>query len=253
MKKIRGVLALFVVLMMAVPQSVFGQKTHVMIRAKAKDAKFIGSSIGGAQIIVTNAMTGAIMAEGVTYGSTGNTKLIMKTPHQRGERLTDHHTAGFLAALAITEPTLVKIKAIAPKYARSSRVSASVQTWVIPGKDIMGDGIVLEIPGFIVDILSPQRHSSFLAGEMIEIKANISMMCGCGISKDGIWDADDYEVKALLYKRGKQVKSIDLRLVEKSTFLGRLQLKAGTYAVMIYAYDATTGNTGVARTTLKVK
>lgn len=253
MKKIKGVLAFCFVLMMIVPHHVFGQKTHVMIRAKAKDAKFIGSSIGGAQIIVTNAMTDAIMAEGMTYGSTGNTALIMKTPQQRRERLTDHHTAGFLAALDITEPTLVNIEAIAPKNARSSRVSASVQVWVIPGKDIMGDGIVVEIPGFIVDILSPQRHRSFLDGEMVEIKANITMMCGCGISKDGVWDADDYEVKALIYKRGKQVNAIDLRLVEKSTFLGRLQLKAGMYELMVYAYDAKTGNTGVARTNIEVK
>ena len=51
-------------------------QTNVMIRAKAKDAKFIGTSVGGAKILVRDALTKELLAEGVTSGSTGNTEKI---------------------------------------------------------------------------------------------------------------------------------------------------------------------------------
>ncbi len=62
-------------------------ETKVMIRAKARDAKFIGTSLGGAHIIVRNKLNRKILAEGNTAGSTGNTDLIMKTPKIRGIQL----------------------------------------------------------------------------------------------------------------------------------------------------------------------
>ena len=51
-------------LMMLSPGNVLGQTTEVMIRAQSKDAKFIGTSIGGAKVIVKDAETGEILAEG---------------------------------------------------------------------------------------------------------------------------------------------------------------------------------------------
>ena len=54
----------------------FATETHIIVRAKAKDAKFIGSSLGGAYVIIKNKMTGEILAKGKTQGSTGNTDLI---------------------------------------------------------------------------------------------------------------------------------------------------------------------------------
>lgn len=47
--------------------------TKIMIRAKARDAKFIGNSPGGAYIIVRNKVNQQILAEGKTTGGTGNT------------------------------------------------------------------------------------------------------------------------------------------------------------------------------------
>ncbi len=228
------------------------QKTQVMVRAKAKDAKFIGSSIGGAQILIKNAQTQEVMAEGVTNGSTGNTTTIMKEPHQRRTRISDDETGGFLAKFNLDQPTFVTIEAYAPKNAASAAVRASTQLWLIPGKDILGDGIVLEIPGFIVDILSPQRHKSFAGDKSVKIKANITMTCGCPIAKDSIWDANDYEVKALLYKDGQRVEEKVLDLEKTSTFAGEVNLSAGMYELIIYAYDPDTGNTGVDKTNFLV-
>ena len=90
--------------------NVFATETKVMVRAKAKDAKFVGSSIGGAHVIIRNAVNGQILAEGTTQGSTGNTDVIMKSAKERYTQLSDDKTAGFLAVLDIDEPTFVRIE-----------------------------------------------------------------------------------------------------------------------------------------------
>jgi len=182
-----GNLAICVMLLFS-PEFFQAQETSVMIRVKAKDAKFIGTSMGGAKVIVRNERTGNILAEGFTEGSTGNTDIIMKNPRTRSTKLSDENTAGFLAKLNIEKPVFVNIEALAPG---ENRVTSTTQLWVIPGKDILGDGLIIEIPGFKVDLLSPQTHESFGANQQIEIKSNIVMMCGCPITKGGMWDADN--------------------------------------------------------------
>ena len=88
--------------------------TTIIIRAKAKDAKFIGSSLGGALVIIRNATNGQILAEGITRGSTGNTSSIMSEPHDRYTQLSDDNTAKFEAILDLDAPTLLSITVHAP-------------------------------------------------------------------------------------------------------------------------------------------
>lgn len=109
-------------------------ETKVMIRAKAKDAKFIGSSLGGAHIIVRNKLNQRILSEGKTTGSTGNTDLIMKTPKTRGHSITDDQTGGFVATIDIDEPTFVTIEVISPLNNRQAQAVVSTELWLIPGK-----------------------------------------------------------------------------------------------------------------------
>ena len=104
----------FVLFLIIFSSNLMAQETNIMIRAKAKDAKFIGTSIGGAKILVKNARTGEIMAEGITTGSTGNTEKIMKQDWKRSETLSDEETAGFNAKLDIDSPQFVTIEAYAP-------------------------------------------------------------------------------------------------------------------------------------------
>ena len=231
--------------------SLAAQETTVMVRALAKDAKFIGSSIGGAKIIVRNAETGEILDQGFTSGSTGDTKLILKTPQERYDSLTDEETAGFKAELNITEPTFVEVEAHAPFNKKQARVASSTQLWVIPGKNITGDGIVLEVPGFVVDILSPQTHERIKASEVVSLKANIVMMCGCPVTEGGTWDANQYEVKAILDAKGNESREVTLRPTEKaSTFAAEANLDKGYYTITVYAFDPLTGNTGVDKTNI---
>lgn len=233
---------------MAMPQ-VEAQETEVMVRVRSKDAKFIGSSIGGAMIYIKNAETGELLARGLTTGSTGDTKLILQQPHDRNQQLSNAETAGFLARLTLKEPVFVTVEAHAPYTKKQARVISSTQLWLLPEKHITGDGIVLEVPGFVVDILAPQTHERISKENQINIEANVVMMCGCPITPGGIWDANQYEVNAVLSREGKQIREIKMTAQEKpSTFAASTTLEPGNYEVLIYAYDPATGNTGVDRT-----
>ncbi|ELR68420.1 hypothetical protein C900_00388 [Fulvivirga imtechensis AK7] len=224
----------------------YAQPTTLVVRAKAKDAKFIGSSIGGAKVIIRDALTGEILSQGTIGGSTGNTTLIMNEPHERYKSIADDQTAKFEAVVNIEEPRLVTVEVLAPVNQPQARVVASTQLWIIPGKDIRGDGIVLEIPGFIVDVLSPQTHE-FIKPSTVRLKANVVMMCGCTISNGGLWDAEKIEVQGIVKRDGEQVQTVPLKVYEKvNTFEADLDLsQPGIYEVIIYAYDSRTGNTGV--------
>ena len=231
---------------------VFATETKLMVRAKAKDAKFVGSSIGGAYIIVRNTINGQILAEGITTGSTGNTGLIMKTPKERFAQLADDKTAGFLAVVDISEPTFVRVEVISPISRKNAQVHASTELWLIPGKDILGEGVVLEIPGFVIDILTPNTHQYIplesIKSTGLDVKANIVMMCGCPIEKGGIWDSEAMEVKAVVKKDGQAFGELPLANPSRNLFEGNVKIDgAGSYQVLVYAYNPTTGNTGVER------
>lgn len=225
-----------------------GQPTKLMVRAKAKDAKFIGSSIGGAKVIIRDAMTGEVLSRGITEGSTSNTSLIMKEPHERYKPITDEQTAGFMAEIEIEEPKFLTIEVIAPVNQPQASVKAQTQLWLIPGKHIDGEGVVLEIPGFVVNVLSPQTHE-FIKPSAIKLKANVVMMCGCTISNGGLWDAEKMEVQAIIKKDGNQVKTVMMSVQDKvNTFEADVDIKEpGTYEAIVYAYDDRTGNTGVGK------
>jgi hypothetical protein len=237
---------------------VFGiaqENTNIIVRAKAKDAKFIGSSMGGARVNIHNTETGELLATGIISGTTGNTDLIMRTPHERGGQLSDHETAKFETSLMLEMPILSTITVTAPLGQRQSAISSSTQVWLIPGKHITGDGIVLEFPGFVVDIQEPGAQSFIKSGTKgsteIKLSAHVVMMCGCTITDGGLWDANNYEVKAIVMYKGKSHTSLALKLIADNQFEGILSMQEkGIYEIMVYAYDPITGNTGLDRTSL---
>lgn len=228
----------------------FATDTKIIVRAKAKDAKFIGSSIGGAYVIIRDKISNRILSKGRTIGSTGNTNLIMNTAKERGNTISDEQTSKFLAIIDIDEPTFINIEVISPFNNKQAQGTISTELWLIPGKDILGDGIILEIPGFIIDILKPRTHHyislNSIKNKPFEIKANIVMMCGCTINKGGIWDSEKIEVKAIFKKNGIHLKDVNMSLTETNLFEGNINLNlAGQYEITVYAYNAESGNTGV--------
>ncbi|WP_159023556.1 hypothetical protein [Formosa sp. L2A11] len=249
--------ALSFILILLVNLSSFATDTKIIVRAKAKDAKFIGSSLGGAEVIIRDKMTNAILAQGKTEGSTGDTSLIMKTPLERGLSITDDKTAKFMANINIDEPTFITIEVYSTIKNEKARVSASTDMWLIPGKDILGEGVILEIPGFLINIETPNTNQDLslaaIKKEPLKLKAKVVMMCGCPINKNGLWDSEHIEVKAIVKLNNTVLKEVPLTFVTTNMFEGDLTLeKAGTYQVILYAYDNTTGNTGVDKATYVV-
>jgi hypothetical protein len=227
-------------------------KTKLMVRAKAKDAKFIGTSIGGAMVLVRDATTGEILAKGMTTGETGNTKALMNEPIQRRQFLAESSSAGFLAEISIAQPTFVEVEVIAPNTQKHAAVKSTTQLWVFPGKDIIGDGVVLEVPGFVVNILQPQTHEVIaIQGQSykIDVNANIVMMCGCPTSPEGIWNSNDYEINLVIVKEGKLIQTEKMNYTGKTstyTWTGVLKEK-GMYELQVWVIDPITGNTGLDR------
>ena len=94
-------------LVAASPVAALAAETRVVVRAISKDAKFIGSSMGGVRIVLRDKQTGAILTTGVTQGDTGDTKVIMRTPRQHGAAIATATSAKFETVLDLAQPTLV--------------------------------------------------------------------------------------------------------------------------------------------------
>jgi hypothetical protein len=232
-------------------------ETTVVVRAKAKDAMFIGTSFGGARVVVRNAETGEILAQGLTEGGTGDPDVVMAETIRRGAGVTDARTARFKAVLNLNEPTLATIEVVAPRSQGQAMIRASTQVWLIPGKELGVDGLTLEIPGFAVDLLEPRAAGRIGLSDgkaTIPVSANVVMMCGCPVTPGGIWDAARYEVAAMIFRDGDVIGTVPLTYAgESNKFAGTVEVhSSGTYDLRVYAYDPRTGNTGVDRTVIRV-
>ncbi len=227
----------------------FAEETHIMIRARAVDAKFIGSGVGGMRAVVEDPETGVILDEGQIRGSTGDTTLLMKTPLERSQQIATEATAGYLATVNIERPRLLRFRIWGPSGARQSQQEAAVTSWVIPGRDIVGDGIIINLPGFIVDAWTHVSEDN-----QVHIYAKITMMCGCPIMKDGLWPPDKLEVKAILMQNSEKLREITLPFTGTANlFQGKTAIKEpGIYEMIVYAYDKVTGNTGVNQTMVRI-
>ena len=64
------------------------EPTEIVVRVLSRDAKFIGSSMGGAQVTLRDVKSGDVLAEGQTSGGTGDTGLLMKANQTRRAALS---------------------------------------------------------------------------------------------------------------------------------------------------------------------
>ena len=70
------------------PISATAEPTDLVIRVISEGGKFVGTSMGGAEIIVRDVRSGDVLARGRTAGSTGDTARIM-AGGPRGTPLAD--------------------------------------------------------------------------------------------------------------------------------------------------------------------
>ena len=132
------------------------EPTEIVVRVMAKDAKFVGTETGGAQIVLRDADSGEILAQGLTAGATGNTPKIMTDGHARRDVLSDNMSAKYTAALDLQRPRRITVTATGPMIPKESAMTVSSTQWVLPGKSVNGgDGWVLELPGFAITLIDP--------------------------------------------------------------------------------------------------
>jgi hypothetical protein len=246
-----------------------GIPTQIDVRVIARDGKYLGDDIGGALVTVRDVRTGELLARGTTSGGSGLPNL-MDICLTRAQVLPVDEASVYTVSLDLDEPRLLEVTAYGPLAAQQSANTVSLTQWVYPGKNITGGekggGFLLEIPGLAVQILNPPTH--FLpqtAPEQIEIRANVTMMCGCPIGKDP-WNPDRFEVTAVIKQRESGSNEVPLELPLKydenaqygipSQFANTWQVPQNhtkqlqIYEITVFAFQQQTGNTGVDKATV---
>ena len=224
------------------------QPTQVMIRATSHDAKIIGTGVGGARISVFNALTGSLLARGIQAGGTGSTPGLVQQPRVRGESVYDTDgAAGFLAELELDEPIQVRIEAEGPLGTPHASQRVTKTMLLVPGQHVLGDGVILELQGFTVELLDPLGDLTRAAGTQLPVRARVTMLCGCPTEPGGIWDSNDYTIEARILQDGKVLEAVTLAFSgETSVYEGRISVPAEAgLSLQILAMDPAKGNFGM--------
>jgi hypothetical protein len=229
--------------------------TKVLVRVTANDAKILGSGVGGARVTIRDALTGQVLAQGVQEGSTGNTGLIMGTRERGATVYETDGAAGFLAELALSHPTQVLITGEGPLDTPHAIQVASRSLLLIPGEDVLGEGVIVELLGFTVEVLSPADGTDLPAGEPVEVRGKVTMLCGCPTEPGGLWDADDYELLVQAVRGGEVVGSWPMEFAgETSHYVGTITLdRPGEVGLRLLAMDPGKANFGMATTMVRVR
>lgn len=234
------------VLLFAAPA--IAEPTPVTVRVISQDAKFVGDSTGGAQVILRDAESGHILAEGITAGGTGNTDRIMQSTGRSPLRATDD-AAAFHATLDLVRPTLVELEVKGALGRPGSAVKVTAQRWMMPGVPMTtGDGWSIELPGLAV------TPTASIEPEGLQITAKVEPMCGCPLTPGGLWNAADYEVEASLWQDGHQVRKAGLAFATApGGFAGTLPLPTnGRYTLVLFARNTVSGSSGLGRIEVQV-
>lgn len=223
--------------------------TTVTVRVVANDAKLIGSGVGGARVTIRDDETGQILARGVHEGSTGDTEQIM-SPRERGRAVfATEGSAGFETVLRLTRPRRVEIEALGPLGTPHARQRATRTVLLVPGEDLVGDGVVLTLHGFTVELLEPGGGRMAVSpGESLPIRARITMLCGCPTEPGGRWDADRISVRAQWVMNRQVVSETSLTFAgTTSEYQATLQVpdERGPFVLRILASDPGRANAGM--------
>lgn len=230
------------------------EPTTVVVRVVAHDAKVIGSGVGGARVTIRDASSGEVLARGVQEGSTGSTDRIMRQPHGRGDTIYGTpEAAAFTATLDLERPTRVEITGEGPLGTPHAMQSTTKTLLLVPGRDVGGEGVILELHGFTVELQAPAADAPLTADDRITVRARVQMLCGCPLTPGGMWDAQEVDIRARLLRDGTVVGETPLTYGAPSIFAGRLRPPGpGTYELAVVAADAERANFGETRRTLEV-
>ncbi len=210
--------------------------TKVTTHVVTHDAKLIGSAVGGVRVVIRDAATNSVLAEGVHSGSTGDTRRIMQEPRSRNDTIyTAPGGARYETSISISTPTMVDISAEGPLAYPDQMARTSKRLMLLPGRDVGGDGVVLELHGFIIDLMSPDTTQALPSSSSLNVRARVRMLCSCPTEPGGMWEVKD--VTARLIRDSTVVRETKLRYSgQQSEYTGELgRVDAGVYRLEVLA------------------
>jgi hypothetical protein len=164
--------------------------TTILVRVVAHGAMVLGRDVGGARVTITDLETKQVLANGTQEGDAGDQNQIMRTPHLMEEPVySARPAAAFTATLLLQHPTLVEVAAEGPLAYPDSMRRAAKTVLLVPGQDLTGDGIVLHLNGYIVQIEYPKAGEPLIAKDDVALKASVRTLSGTWVRPHGDWDS----------------------------------------------------------------
>ncbi len=229
--------------------------TRVNVRVLARGAKFIGGYADSVRVVLTDADTGEVLAQGLTQGTTGDTQRILAGTGD-GKVISTEDSAVFRASLATDRARRVTATVTGPLSQPQAATTVTSTQWILPGHDLtQGDGWVLELPGLVVDLVSPSAFRWADRNSMVPVDAAVTMMCGCALTENGPWRADETTVSYQVTVNGAPRPPKEMTFDAKTgQYRGVMVPKEpGIHEIEVHAWDGKHGNAGVGRTTVFVK
>ena len=259
--------------------------TSITVRVQARGGKFLGDDIGGAVMTIRDAMTGELFATGTTAGGSGalsptyaaNASLSAIVTPTSGQSSVQWllavdtnsrktTTSAFTAKLALDRPRLLAFEAFGPLGGLQSAHRVTATQWIVPGQNLtQPPGLVLMLPGLLVQVMSPATHTAFSASSSptaLDIVVTVAMMCGCPINDappNNPWLPSDFDVSAQIREVGGPVlDTVTLAFNQNHTsglFADTYHIPPNHTADPIYyeaivsARQLSTGNVGTATVT----
>ena len=228
--------------------------TTVLVRVVAHGAMVLGREVGGARVTITDVETKQVLATGIQQGEAGDQNQIMRTPHLMEEPVYSARPAAvFTTTLELRKPTLVEITAEGPLAHPASMQHASQTVLLIPGHDLINDGIVLHLYGYIVQIEHPKPGQSLMAKDDVKLRASVRTLSGTLVRPHGDWDSRKIRIYGELLIGNRIVERLQMFYSNETGtfdapfFVPKPDEAPDGIVLRVVATDLTTGNSGVGR------
>ncbi len=228
--------------------------TKVIVHVATHDAKLIGSAVGGVRITIRDVNDDRVLATGLHEGGTGDTRRLMQEPRSRGDRIfTAPDGARFETTIPLTMATPVEVIAEGPLGYPDQMARTSKRLMLVPGRDLVGDGVVLEMHGYVIDLLTPDSTRVLQGGGRLNVRARVRMLCSCPTGPEALWQVE--EVRARLVRNGLVVQDVPLTYAgTASEYAGTFpSTPPGTYTLEIIASSPKSTSFGVVRRAVEVR
>lgn len=228
--------------------------TTILVRVVAHGAMVLGREVGGARVTITDVETKQVLATGIQQGEAGDQNQIMRTPHLMEEPVYSARPAAvFTTTLELRKPTLVEITAEGPLAHPASMQHASQTVLLIPGHDLINDGIVLHLYGYIVQIEHPKPGQALMAKDDVKLRASVRTLSGTLVRPHGDWDSRKIRIYGELLIGNRIVERLQMFYSNETGtfdapfFVPKPDEAPDGIVLRVVATDLATGNSGVGR------